>query len=923
MKQFFLYAIICVLCIGLVNAQGEYIQIPPEYFTPFDDDGAKIFSIKVRENEPWYVFSDKDGNPVNNNSGQVIQNVELGKSFLVIGLNGNNLEVIDANSVEIDRRSGTWKLSSGANAGSVLRGFMAMNNLVPSMKCLKVSDAGLPGVSKGKYDLQSLFIYDVAKAASSYNFLHVPNDNNSKATPISPTDKFGYVYKKKNVNGITWFLVGSKPEIRYGSTETILLGWKPQTQILEWKHKRAVEYNWENPTPDNRHDSEIRLAVLKQHHSPSTNISVIQNVVDREYCYLNDPPCLNHYYYRDDGTATRFVILGAQDDDPCLKVGVFRTLRADDIDVNSGVNTTADIDNSRIKNNIVNIAWQVSNRIVEEIYKPNVIFVLDGTESIIANPVRKDAILNTIETTMNKIEDGLAGTSIAYNYGASIYRDKSYGDFLFESTEWLSTDIGEVNDWIEDNLIVKPGGKGDDQPEAIFYGLNETFQIFQEEVDYFNPTFYVVIGDAGSHDPDIDDITGEDISESLKMYLSDLVTIQFSHRIDIEDGKPFDLFWEQFNDLYSDLGETVETDLTNGIKLSLANQPGSFFVHPDRGSEFEPDTLAKNVKEALENYNENLQFKINNLATILRKADKKSVGVEGLVTFIRNYLEDNKVAAEYGTDQVIEQIVDWVIRILENMGTRMTSQTVTNRITSVNINTSGSNSEVPAGTFVNPGYICENYDILEHPAIQHVIYYESLNLDQTIDLARRISRPPPDTDIRANIRSAWHFMLGTVLGLFSDSNDIDRLTIKQATSILTGFDASDDYNEITIGEIMSAGIFTNQLALQYMYEWSIIFEYLQSVKNGSWELHEKNLISYQGVINQIRKLNGKALLNSIQLQELSNRFKKKDRHKTIDLYFRNYPYVPIDPKYDVKAYWLETNFFPNRNNNFVEILLNL
>jgi hypothetical protein len=921
MKQFILYVIICVLCIGMVNAQGEYIQIPPEYFTPFDDDGASIFSIEVRENEPWYVFSDKDGNPVNNSSNKVIQNVNLGKSFLVIRRNGNNMEVIDANSVDINRRTGTWNLKSGTNAGSVLRGFMAMNNLVLSMKCLKVSDAGLPGVSKGKYDLQSLFIYDVANSASSYNFLHVPNDYNSGSTPISPTDKFGYVYKKKVVNGVTWFLVGSKPEIRHGSTEIVLLGWKPESQILEWKHKRAVEYNWENPTPENRNNKDIRLTVFKEHHSPSISFSGSENVVDREYCYLNDPPDLSHYYYRDDGTATRFVILGAQEDDPCMRVGVFRTLKADKKPVDS--NTPEDIDKNRIQDNIVNIAWQISNRIVEQIYKPNVIFVLDGTESIIRNPIRLKAILNTIETTMSEIEDSLSGTSIEYNYGASIYRDEPYGDFLFESTEWLSTDITEVNDWIENNLVVKPGGKGDDQPEAIFYSLNEAFQIFQDEVEYFNPTFYVLIGDAGSHDPDIDDITGEDITNTLKTYLSDLVTIQFSHRTDINNGEAFDLFVDQFNNIYSDLGTTLETNLSNGTKVSLTDQPGSFFVHPARGSEFEPDALAQYVKEALVNYNENLQFKINNLATMLREGGENSVGVEELIIFIRNYLKDNIVAKQYGTEEAIEQIVDWVIRILENMGTRMTSQMVTNRITSVNNKTSGSNSEVPAGTFVNPGYICENYDILEHPAVQHVIYYGNLNLDQTIDLARRISRPPPDTNIRGNIRSAWHFMLGTVLGLFSDQDDIDSLTINQATSILTGFDASDVYNGITIGEIMSAGIFTNQLALQYIYEWAIIFEYLQSVKNGSWELHEKNLITYQGVINQIRKLNGKAQLNNIQLQELSNRFKKKDRHKTIDLYFRNYPYVPIDPKYDVKAYWLETNFFPSRKNNFVETLLNL
>lgn len=921
MKQFILYAIVCVLCIGSANAQGEYIQIPPEYFTPFDDDGASMFSIDVRKNEPWYVFSDKDGNPVNNNSGQVIQNVELGKSFLVIGRNGNNLEVIDANKVDINPKLGTWKLRSGTNSSSVLRGFMPMNNLVLSMKCLKVSDAGLPGVSRGKYDLQSLFIYDVAKAASSYNFLHVPNNNNSGSTPISPTDKFGYVYKKKKVDGGTWFLVGSKPEIKYGSTERVLLGWKPESQILEWKHKRAVEYNWENPTPDNRNSSNIRLAVLRDHHSPSIDLSRNQNVVDREYCYLNDPPDLSHYYYRDDGTATRFVILGSQENDPCMRVGVFRTLKADGKPVD--LNTPDDLDEKRIQDNIVNIAWQVSNRIVEQIYKPNVIFVLDGTESIIRNPERKQAILNTIETTMSEIEESLLGTSIAYNYGASIYRDEPYGNFLFESTEWLSTDITEVNDWIEKNLVVKPGGVGDDQPEAIFYSLNETFQIFQDEVEYFNPTFYVLIGDAGSHDPDIDGITGKDITNTLKTYLSDLVTIQFSHRIDIDNGKAFDLFVDQFNNIYSDLGLTLETNLQNGTKVSLSDQPGSFFVHPARGSEFEPDILAQYVKEALVNYNENLQFKIDNLATMLREGGKNSVGVEKLIIFIQDYLRNNEVAKQYGTDEAIEQIVDWVIRILENMGIRMTNQLLISKISSNNDTTIDSNHDVPAGTFVNPGYICENYDILDHPAIQHVIYYESLNLDQTIDLMRIISDPPPGTNPKHNIRRAWHHVFSTVLGLFSDPDDIDKLTINQATSILTGFNASDIYDGITIGEIPHDGTFTNELALQYMYECAIIRNYMQSVKNGSWELHEKNLVSYQGVINQIRKLNGKAPLSNLQLRELSNRFQKTDMQTNIDLYFRNYPYVPIDPVYSKKAYWLETNFFPSRENNFVEILLNL
>ena len=649
MKQLILLYLLVFTTLGGVLAQGKYIPITADYYKPIYG-ACEDLDIVPPRNGFWYVFSDRDNNPVYNETREIAK-VNLGREFLVIGQESTRLKVIDATKVITDQINGTWDYKKGENSSSTLEGWISKENLLLSNECLKVCDIDIPSAPKGLFNLQALYIYNVAASNENHKFFtHIPNNYNSKLTRLTISDRFGYIFKVKQIGNEEWFLIGQKPEIKIGEQEIVLKGWKPRSQIEMWKHRLALEYDWYSAR--NRSTENVRLSVTRESHTPGITASRYSNsdFVDREYCYFENIPDINHYYMRDIGTGFRNVIL--EEENNLIKVGVLK----------NSCNAPA---------KIINPAREIANSIIKKLFEPKVVFVLDGTASIIADEERKQKILQTINSTISGIRETNEDKVINYQFGASIYRDWAHGSFKFEATQNLTGNIVDVSNWINANLIRKPG-RDLDQPEAVFYGLKSTFEHFEKQIDFFNPTFYVLIGDAGSHErSDFTYIKSDVIKDYLKCNVSDLSVIQFSHRTDIsgDNGVAYDEFQSQFKDVLSIFGGSVTQDIQGGKKETKTDRPGSFMAYPQRGTQFEANALAVLIEEALTNYNITLQQKIRQLAVLLREPENICDEARAeLESFIKEYLETWNI--ESGN---IDQVVEWVIRFIENAASNIQS----------------------------------------------------------------------------------------------------------------------------------------------------------------------------------------------------------------------------------------------------------
>jgi hypothetical protein len=891
MKTFKLTLVLFVFSLNQILAQGSYIPLTIEHHTHFYGESEGRL-INPGKNKPWYVYADRVNSPVyNSTSGTTeVARVEIGRSFLVVGTSGDRLNVIDAEKVITTEQSCTWAFRPGVSKSSVLQGWMPQNKLLLSSRCMKVCKADIPSAPNGMFNLQGLYVSNVTNRGGSFRYYSnapgvQPNEENG--IPIG-MGGFGFIYKIEAVRDTDWYLLGIRQEIPYMSPIIILQGWKPESQIELWKHRLALEYDWQ--FVKERTAMPVRLTVTARRHTKDISLSDYKQAqfVEKEYNYTSGADN-NYYFQRTLGTGFRNVIIKETPDS--IRVGIIKN-------------------SSNVPKRIIDPAIEIANDIMTKLLHPKVIFLLDGTESL--EPRAKD-IYTTISQTVLDIDKENAGKAIQYKYGACVYRDKGYGQYIFQKQEQLSN-VPDLISWLTANLPVKGAENPADYPEAVFWGLNEAFKHFDQQGSFFNPTFYVLIGDCGNHERnDGTQLSPKLIQDSLISNVSDLVAIQFDHQLNKtlggkpDNGKSWDSFRDQFRSVLSIFGSSERKEFTGGTQEIFRNRPGSFLAYPVRGASFSPTDLNRVIHDALMNYNSTIQQKLVHLVLMIRDSKSASgIARRELEELTRNYI----TKLGLGTSET-EQVMEWVVIYLANAAsnTRVTSgEKVIIRDTQFD--------------FFNPGYVAPSYKFLKQKPYKNVVYLNNTDLERISTFALNISKLKGPTT-RSDIQKAWRYMLRTSLGLFQDDEQVNNLTLSEATSILTGFVGSPKYKDIKIREILSTSVFTNDLMLEYVFNWGITYGYLQSIRRGSWELKQQNLKSLEAVINALLINRGiRKTLTPLQYQAFSDKLVSRD-DRNVNEYFKGYPSKDFDITYKLKAYWVEADFFSHGDNDFSDILLSV
>jgi hypothetical protein len=308
---------LCILISILFNpgsfSQGKYIPIFKEHYFPVYGDYSGI-DVRVPVNAPWYVFSDRNDNPVfpTATGTEISDKIPFGRPFLVIGLSEKRLQVIDIQSVNLSIVRSQWDFRTGVIPERTIMGWMDTEKLLLNRKCLKSLGCSACTCFEDAFDLQIF-------ALNQENYSTCSSDGTASSPGKFPAEfqriwmgraGIRYVYKIVREGGQNWYLTGNTPEIDPDSDQITLTGWTSEKNSELIKHRIFLEYDWQKASE--RYNKGKRLTIPAATPVSQDSVKELQNpvIVDAESNYYKGVPSADFYFKRALGTGFRFPVYG-------------------------------------------------------------------------------------------------------------------------------------------------------------------------------------------------------------------------------------------------------------------------------------------------------------------------------------------------------------------------------------------------------------------------------------------------------------------------------------------------------------------------------------------------------------------------------------------------------------------------------------
>jgi hypothetical protein len=896
-----------------------YLTLPAEQNVPiydqFECTGLNI--PNVPSGTPWIVFSDRDDNDVFSNRGLTgpITQVDLGKRFLVLSQSGNSLEVIEFRESEF-----TMSIATGTCTPKLqnpLRGWMSKDRLLLSQECLKVCNIDIPKAPLGFFPLRGLFVNSFG--GNQFDNLYKTPGSTAVGNikrKLDMTTIYGFVLKIITVNNIRWYLMAKDPSIEnFVKAEDIILGWKPQSDVVFWKHQLSLEFNWSPAAAAEREKSNVRVKawdLLANGSSPEiacnqagyrgTTGYVIENPIYKqresgdymEYRYPilrveNVPGCTS-----DRAIIGKLNFQGYSDPNQMIKFscGSFR------------------------RGEIIGDALSSINDFKYESQNINLVFVIDATASMLTG--KKEQIFKSINGAVENVKSIIKGkqlVGVKLKIGALLYQDQhiTHPAKVVEYID-LNENSTVVTDWINAHLVAENESPAD-FPEALFYALKKANEIFSGKNRIFQSNYFILLGDHGSHQrmKDSTYVAMNDLKEKINCSLDDYIIFQHSRVSGGNKDKvaASQLYQSQMNDLITALGkrnQEGDTIINNGnmyTKRSLKGE-GSYFIYPNDNQELTGEVLAQEIERVILNTVPLLEKKIYTLSNMVyaqRNDLVKSCIYDDLRAFICSNPKYNKYCK---CEDALQEYFKVLIQIFTGMRNSEFATTNTSDLKPF---------------FTKHAALFENLSDGNNKLFNVVISSPKNQLERIDQFVSIILGGGGGKGPRNAILDAWYRILINELRFVRNTQQANLIKLQDAHSLLTGYPGITRYGDLTIGDILTGSKFTAAMVDEYVVDWIITLGYLRSVTSKRFAITGQYLTTYLGSINAVRVAHKKPQLLPKDMNALASRFQVSDMRAT-PVYFQNYPNRRTDLKRNIVSYYLETTIFPTQSSNFIDIICN-
>jgi hypothetical protein len=447
---------------NLTNA----INRPAKYDTPINPGLPSDNDIKG--STQWEVWSDRSNNPVFDSPNLVRQigSVDFMDAFYVIDSKNEVLHIGRKDDFRLNS-DGTRSLIHGKTP----LGWIHADNLLLWSVCLK-TDMNL--------DKKAMVLNNFRPGASIDEIRRKPayfGDPRLRDT-IGEVGLYeiGHVYKETNdavLIGSSWGMqTNAKREMR---------GWVHEINVTPWNHRVAWEYNWHPAALEQRawilsDTLPPRGAIIWEEQHDGCRQGTLQEAQSSTLVVENPL-----YSQRKPGTFNRFPVLELASE------SIQQTARV------GTIGTIVDKDGNPIDEEIIIEVQMAIEKIEETRRNINILFVIDATASMehFSRPIAQ-----SIRTVMQELS---GNTKNNYRFGATLFRDEAEGDKKFQHLgNTFTGNPMEVENWLFNNMIREHNRFDRDHPEALFYGITESIDVYLPNRDETN--YLILIGDACDHE---------------------------------------------------------------------------------------------------------------------------------------------------------------------------------------------------------------------------------------------------------------------------------------------------------------------------------------------------------------------------------------------------------------------------------------
>jgi hypothetical protein len=477
---------ISVCCLYAQGLGNKAVGKPDVFHVPYP--GVNIGKMNEMLTRYWVVYSDRDNNSTYTRPGgsEVFKTIGFMEEFKVAEISSNYLHIYKET-----KASPTYPVISPS---AVDYGWISMDNLLLWQHCYQDLVTHIDkkamvlntfeGTTNVSLDNQALsFMKDPG--------LRINSGNKARLFEIL------FIYKQTD-NAV---LLGEDIAIQGNEIDVAsnIRGWVPIQSVTFWDSRITLEPNWEQAAAQERSVNNIVPTVFLDEKA-AMDYKAGAQVNQRYVIWENDPGAK-----RNIGQWRRFPILEVRNNN-VYRIGAMGKIRT-----SSG----AIMDEERMSEirNAIDVLEEKTRKI-------NVVFVVDGTESMgrFYAPIARG-----IEKSVNNLRRD--DTQNRFSFGAVIYRDFAEGENLVQ-VKPLTENHKAVTDFF---LTASTAYSNDtDLPEALFYGLKTALNMVGLKNGESN--FIILIGDCGSHernDPSF--VPFEDVVDLLSQFECSLISYQVNN----------------------------------------------------------------------------------------------------------------------------------------------------------------------------------------------------------------------------------------------------------------------------------------------------------------------------------------------------------------------------------------------------------
>ncbi len=587
----------------------EIKLMPSKYENPHKDLDIRPDGPGVQEGwRPWYVVVINDGAQTTTTPGgsQPHSELRFGDYFWVLEEDGRFLRIVR------DPRPSDRQLSPAAEE----MGWVSKNDLLMWYFALENPETGI--------SLKGMILNTVRalQDQTDIDFTSVRAYNDPGLT--QPTDyearlfEIFHVYQYSTDRNAV--LIGRRPYFNVGhlraeGTYGGLVGWVDRDRILEWDHRVAIEPNHDAQAVNERMQQNIRTSVMSMSTDQNKKWACAEDFKygrdltnDCEVVWDADIFDDDGSFERPSGYWRRFPVVGDYDDE-IYEVMVMGEMqgRLGSIDDQVSIAVRAEL-----------------NRLIEKYRNVNVVFAVDGTNSM--QPYF-EPVVNSIDNIV-EIFEGQADDSKTLRFGYVVYRDFLERDRLLEHMP-LTTNSDQVMAQLRQ---VEARDFFDRYAhESMYYGLSKAFEKVFIDPDETNILIHVA--DAGSHSRDDPSYVPQEVVVDLMTEFGCFyIAYQSHHTQDHQAYRDFPIqvreimrnaseaMYEQWRTIGGDeLFPEQPALVTDGNINRIENGIPMVLIDTPFGSRFDYDLLANEITQAIVEIDQYNDYVIERLRDILER----------------------------------------------------------------------------------------------------------------------------------------------------------------------------------------------------------------------------------------------------------------------------------------------------------------